>query len=122
MTQQKERKEILLDILKMLVIFLGLLFLISYFITQYAVIIEGFLQGFFKFTTVAFFYIIHTIVLSILVFTLFILFVKRICKKTYFKIIDITTGKDITDLVEIQISIKNKNGGIKDGNENKGEQ
>ncbi|MFW9973584.1 MAG: hypothetical protein ACFFDF_25615 [Candidatus Odinarchaeota archaeon] len=109
MSKINERKELIRDILGTIAIILGIPFLLGYFIMQYLVIITGFVEGFFDLTTtVDFFYIIHTILLSIIVFTLFILFIKKIYKKKYFKVIDLASGKDITDFVEIEIQSKNK--------------
>lgn len=109
MSKINEKKESVKEIVKEIVIVLGIWFSLGYFIMQYAVIIIGFVQGFFDVTTtVDFFYIIHTIALSIIISTFFIFFVRKISKKKYFKIIDLATGKDITDSVEIEIQTKSK--------------
>jgi len=99
MIKINKRKKALIEILKVIGIILGIWFSYCYFIAQYILIITGFVEDFLNLTlSVDFFYIIHTIVLSILVFALFILLVRKTIK----------TGRNVTDLVEIQISTENK--------------
>ena len=104
-----ERKEDLLYILEGVFIFLVILFIPAYFFAHYSVIILSFLGGHFNFiTTMDLYYIIHTIVMSFITFTLFIRLLTKGFRKKKFKVIDITTGKDITKNVEIQVWTDNK--------------
>lgn len=76
-----ERKEHLLNILNVAFGFLVILFLLAYFMAHYYLIIIFLLEGKFNFiTTMDLYYIIHTIVLSLIIFPLFILFLTKAFK------------------------------------------
>ena len=77
-----ERKEYFLNVLKSIFILLVIMFLIPYFLSHNLMIILFLLEGKFNFATAMdLYYIIHTIILSIISFTLFILFLTKVVKK-----------------------------------------
>lgn len=110
MSKPSERKEVLLNNLKNVVIFLGILFLIAHFSVQYSLLINRFLEGNFNLmTTVDLFYTINIVVLSIIIFVLIIFFLDdKNFRIKHFKVIDIATERDITDHIELQIHSENK--------------